>query len=242
MKSARSTFLSEIDIRLVSLRSQANPEFALAAVSTVAFGRSSYSPELGRWVNRDPIEEKGGMGLYSFVANHSLKHVDKLGMAPWYVPWRGCCDGKPYNRFRQCCRKGRIIEKGVLVGTGVFRCKSAEGSLISAHRWLEVPSINAAQDCTNALGMGKPFSAGFTWPGIINVPDGHAGDTDKICTEIKVDPCFRDEECMRIEAIRKTCQERTICATGGCNYSYPTNTCLQFVNRVEIHAYNNCRY
>jgi len=39
-----------------------------------------YSPELGRWVNRDPIGEKGGLNLYVFVDNAALTRVDPLGL------------------------------------------------------------------------------------------------------------------------------------------------------------------
>jgi RHS repeat-associated protein len=28
-----------------------------------------YSPELGRWIRRDPMEERGGINLYGFVEN-----------------------------------------------------------------------------------------------------------------------------------------------------------------------------
>ncbi len=56
-------------------------------VGLVAYQLRSYSPVLGRWLNRDPIEEKGGVNLYGFVDNmpsglfdlsgmHSFKFVD----------------------------------------------------------------------------------------------------------------------------------------------------------------------
>jgi RHS repeat-associated protein len=39
-----------------------------------------YNPQLGRWINRDPIEEVGGVNLYGFVWNNSLAWVDVLGL------------------------------------------------------------------------------------------------------------------------------------------------------------------
>jgi RHS repeat-associated protein len=39
-----------------------------------------YSPNLQRWVNRDPIEERGGINLYSFVFNNPINIVDLLGL------------------------------------------------------------------------------------------------------------------------------------------------------------------
>ena len=43
-----------------------------------------YSPELGRWLSRDPIEEQGGYNLYGMVGNNPVIQWDKLGYAP---PW-----------------------------------------------------------------------------------------------------------------------------------------------------------
>jgi RHS repeat-associated protein len=39
-----------------------------------------YSPELGRWLNRDPIEEVGGLNIYVFVANMPVSNFDLLGL------------------------------------------------------------------------------------------------------------------------------------------------------------------
>lgn len=39
-----------------------------------------YNPETGRWLNRDPIAEKGEKNLYGFVANDALGKYDILGM------------------------------------------------------------------------------------------------------------------------------------------------------------------
>jgi len=39
-----------------------------------------YSPQLGRWINRDPIEEAGGINLYGFVGNDVVNKIDALGL------------------------------------------------------------------------------------------------------------------------------------------------------------------
>jgi RHS repeat-associated protein len=43
------------------------------------YGYRYYSPELGRWVNRDPIEERGGGNVYGFVRNGPQSNIDFLG-------------------------------------------------------------------------------------------------------------------------------------------------------------------
>lgn len=37
-------------------------------------------PPLGRWVNRDPIRERGGMNIYNFVDNNTINKFDRLGL------------------------------------------------------------------------------------------------------------------------------------------------------------------
>ncbi len=44
-----------------------------------------YSPKMGRWLNRDPIGEEGGVGLYGFCTNSPLGSVDPLGKRS-YLP------------------------------------------------------------------------------------------------------------------------------------------------------------
>ncbi|MDF2441476.1 MAG: hypothetical protein JWN98_2460, partial [Abditibacteriota bacterium] len=43
------------------------------------YGYRFYSPGLGRWLNRDPIEETGGLNLYGFVGNNAANSVDPYG-------------------------------------------------------------------------------------------------------------------------------------------------------------------
>ncbi len=45
------------------------------------YGFRYYNPDIGRWVNRDPIEEEGGLNVYGFVGNDPINSLDMLGMA-----------------------------------------------------------------------------------------------------------------------------------------------------------------
>jgi RHS repeat-associated protein len=47
----------------------------------VAYEFRFYSSTLGRWINRDPIEEAGGINLYGFVGNDAVDKFDPLGLA-----------------------------------------------------------------------------------------------------------------------------------------------------------------
>lgn len=38
-----------------------------------------YSPDVGRWMTRDPLEEKGGLNLHAFCENDPVNKYDPLG-------------------------------------------------------------------------------------------------------------------------------------------------------------------
>lgn len=56
-----------------------------------------YDASMGRWLNRDPIQEEGGNNLFEFVSNNSPNKIDPWGRAElWgYGNWCG------YDRFGQ---------------------------------------------------------------------------------------------------------------------------------------------
>ena len=58
----------------------------------VGYKRRFYRPDLGRWLNRDPIEEEGGENLYAFCGNNAIHNYDKEGCA--YFAYR------PLNALR----------------------------------------------------------------------------------------------------------------------------------------------
>ncbi len=49
-------------------------------VNLYYYGYRYYSPELGRWINRDPLYESGGLNLQSFIFNNSVSFIDLLGL------------------------------------------------------------------------------------------------------------------------------------------------------------------
>jgi len=72
------------------------------------YGYRFYSPELGRWINRDPIEEEGGVNVYMFINNNGIAAVDYLGLSKVRTL---CCDGvahKVWTRGWECCGKDKI--------------------------------------------------------------------------------------------------------------------------------------
>jgi RHS repeat-associated protein len=49
------------------------------------YGYRFYSPGLGKWINRDPIAESGGLNLYGFVRNDAINAVDFYGLAQFGI-------------------------------------------------------------------------------------------------------------------------------------------------------------
>ena len=74
------------------------------------YGLRFYSPALGRWINRDPIRERGGLNLYAMVGNSPTNYGDEFGLSPylsdptkkppgWNEDWNTGNEknGKPYS-------------------------------------------------------------------------------------------------------------------------------------------------
>jgi RHS repeat-associated protein len=51
------------------------------------YGYRFYDPRMGRWLNRDPIEESGGVNIYGMVGNDPVNKTDYLGM--WSLRGKG---------------------------------------------------------------------------------------------------------------------------------------------------------
>ena len=78
---------------------QWSSEFYDSELDLVYYNYRHYSPSLGRFLSRDPIEEQGGLNLYAFVRNNNLIHVDQRGNA--------------------CCRTDESISNYVQSGEGL---------------------------------------------------------------------------------------------------------------------------
>ena len=51
------------------------------------YGYRYYDPATGRWSNRDPIQEQGGLNLYAMVQNNPIGYWDYLGMSNCGESW-----------------------------------------------------------------------------------------------------------------------------------------------------------
>ncbi len=68
-------------IRLEGQRSHIQCQgYSYGELLDVGYGFRYYMPETGRWPNRDPIGERGGVNLYGFVGNGGVGRVDHIGL------------------------------------------------------------------------------------------------------------------------------------------------------------------
>jgi len=58
-----------------------------------SFGFRFYNPGTGRWINRDPIREMGGVNLYAGMGNNPVNFIDNYGLSFWSSFGRGIVKG-----------------------------------------------------------------------------------------------------------------------------------------------------
>jgi hypothetical protein len=98
-----------------------------------------YDPQTGRWLSRDPIEEKGGANLHGFLGNDGVNKRDVLGLSQYGVSAiallgavvieatnsmkdckGGCSNGKDLtNECVSCCNGKALAAQFLLAATGV---------------------------------------------------------------------------------------------------------------------------
>jgi RHS repeat-associated protein len=85
--------------------------------SLMYYGYRWYDPITGRWPSRDPIEERGGVNIYSAVSNEMINQTDLLGQTP--TAFAGCVGG--------CLLGGIGGAIGGLFGSWTFRGMACGG-------------------------------------------------------------------------------------------------------------------
>ena len=118
-----------------------------------------YSPSLGRFLSRDPIEEQGGWNLYAFVGNRSLKRVDLLGTR---VNSNSCVDISFTVSYSFRSKQVQVFPFLFMSVSGAFNF-SAQGKLCkSCCRGKRIDryemGVSVSGDATLAATVGFAFS------------------------------------------------------------------------------------
>ena len=116
----------------------------------VDFGLRWYSPNYGRWLNQDPIQEQGGINLYEYVGNNPINFLDLYGLKTYFQ-----------NRWIN----GQTPLDSPISHTFVFTT-NPDGSLANTYSWgnstdptgwnqNQPEDINAAKQAIQNMNNGK---------------------------------------------------------------------------------------
>jgi RHS repeat-associated protein len=189
------------------------------------YGYRSYNPDTGRWLSRDPIEERGGKNIYEFVANSPIRFYDKLGLQLGFsgfgeIDWRHSqpwdsatianslcpfkCNGKAYNPITECCCKGKIVKRK-RQGTGVYLC-----SIPFTHSWVFIADQPGgttgtgygwwSKEYDDGTNMGKSCGSASDAVSVGKIKDDSYNPDH--CKEIKLRPCSSDINKFRDEVVK----------------------------------------
>jgi RHS repeat-associated protein len=72
-------------VRSKGLQTKSNPflfstKYVDEETGLLYYGHRYYSPNIGRWISRDPIEEIGGINMFGFVRNDLINYYDYNGL------------------------------------------------------------------------------------------------------------------------------------------------------------------
>jgi RHS repeat-associated protein len=103
----------------------------------------AYDPDTGRWINRDPIEEPGGINLYDYVLNDPVNAVDEVGYSGFWGNL-GRCAAQHY---------GFGDDGSAAVATASMLVRGGVGALaLPLYKpWLGLPVLGNASRFTNPL-------------------------------------------------------------------------------------------
>ena len=193
-----------------------------------------YSPSLGRFLSRDPIEEQGRLNLYAFVENAGWSEFDLRGLRKWKEEDSDCCEGKLYNDKTECCLQGRIISRKLHGYAGV-------SYYVRRSRFYHIPIYNPLK-IEQFLLMHAWFKIGEmragSYPGKIDLKEEEYSKVEDSILTFKTDivlpVCKYDIESFK-ECVESRARED---ALNGILWEPWANNCRDWIRRVI----NDCKF
>ena len=137
-------------------------EYAEDETATVYYNYRHYEPVTGRWLQRDPIGEEGGLSMYLFVDNDTVLGDDYRGLFDWKI-------GDTSDRFD-------LGKKGTVVSFHAYshyteQFTSVYDIAVAGADW----DISVTCMCTNRTDVSKPVwtvaSASGWWNPVRHIRD-----------------------------------------------------------------------
>ena len=156
-------------------RTLAAPLALFILLTTAHLASAFYDPSLGRWINRDPIGEKGGKNLHVFVGNAPVNNVDALGR----IKFDGCefREQKIVDGFENFCKK---------LDNPAFKCCLGHFNIPSRLKWMCDNRDNLTIKCESEKTGSCSDACAWSWPG---------GTTIHMCPQQWDDPRCGDGGC-----------------------------------------------
>ena len=139
----------------------------------VYYGYRYYAPEVGRWLNRDPIGERGGINLYGMVGNDAVNQVDYLGKNSLIVKgWEGTHGPCGYYQVKFLFRLGQPDVVDGFIVQEITQTEEIDGEPKRRTKYYEAwhvkagsvePEVNTFLGYTDAsIGVFRPGTCGKT--------------------------------------------------------------------------------
>jgi RHS repeat-associated protein len=160
------------------------------------WGYRWYSPRLGRWLSRDPIEEAGGLHLYKYAKNRPGDRVDPIGKktAGWGAFWPGNWPNTPPREPFGSCRDCSAVCSNCRGDCpGVTTCEADPETGEMAPCWCSCPD-GAHVSPGNVMKFPGKVTAGYVIIICGGVAEGVHVRTNNICCRNQ-GHCEDTEEC-----------------------------------------------
>jgi hypothetical protein len=128
----------------------------LSTRALIPDAQAYYDPSLQRWINRDPIGEKGGMNLYQYVGNSPLARTDPNGEQ--FVPGTPNSPVPPNFEGKSCGDVEIQCESGTYKVPVYEQSLAAEAILLLGDGCVSAP--NGTIQCTGSCSDMKKWKAG----------------------------------------------------------------------------------